>query len=105
MWRRPKMTKPRDPASPSAGEDRHSLPRGAALFNEKVKVQLSLTIAGKSYPVSGSNVTHIALTLTPYGLSGRLEFWMVNNLDYGGTAEDTLFAAFIKTDPIAVALS
>ena len=93
------------PAELGAGDRAKHLPRGAVEFHEKVKVDLSLTIAGESYAVSGGNVTLVDLKLTRYGLSGRLEFWMVNNLDYGGTAEDKLFAAFIKTDPIAVTLS
>lgn len=85
-----------------AGRD---APPAAAPITQRVSVQLSLTIGEQSYPVAGGNVTCIELSLTRYGLSGRLGFWVLNNLDYGGVEEDTLLAAFTTSDPIAVALS
>lgn len=80
-------------------------PFAPSLSAQRIEVQLSLTIDEQSYAVTGANVTGIELHLTRYGLSGRIEFWMLNNLDYGGTEEDTLFAAFTTSSPIAVELS
>ena len=74
-------------------------------LEELVEAKLSLTIAGQTIAVPGSHLKLVELTMTTYGLSGRLMFWVVNDKEHGGTQEDKLFAEFIKPDLIEVSLS
>lgn len=71
---------------------------------DRLKIELSLTISGKEYKIAGGNIQNLELALRSYGFSGQLDFFVINDKDQGGKSEDKLNADFIKTDLIAVKL-
>jgi len=75
-------------------------PSGADLL----KLSLTLTIAGKSYPVPGGQIKSLALDLKSYGFSAEVVFVLVDDFSLGGPNVDRLRGAFVGDDLISVAL-
>ncbi len=74
-------------------------------FGAALDIDLKLTIAGTDYPIPGGSITSIELDLRTWGFSGEVAFWLANDAAYGGSRSDSLHAAFLKNDLVAVALS
>ena len=75
-------------------------PSGADLL----KLSLTLTIAGKSYPVPGGQIKSLSLDLKSYGFSSEVVFVLADDSSLGGPNVDRLRGVFVGDDLISVAL-
>ncbi len=71
-------------------------------FAETLEVGLDLTIGSETIKIPGGNVRSVELELHPWGLEGRVSFWVSQK---GPADPDTLIAKFIKPDLMDVRIS
>lgn len=69
-------------------------------FKEKLKLELTLTLGGKSFSIPGGQVKHVAVRLTSYGFTASVTFWTALE-----KKDAPLFTAFSKPDLVQVKLS
>ncbi|QRK06986.1 hypothetical protein JQX13_44165 [Archangium violaceum] len=69
-------------------------------FQEKLKLEFSLTIGGESFSIPGGQVKHFAVRLANHGFTASVSFWTALE-----KADAPLFVAFKKNDLIQVRLS
>lgn len=69
-------------------------------FQEKLRLELTLTAGERSFSIPGGQVQHLALRLSPHGFTATVTFW--TSLE---KADAPLFTAFGKPDLIRVRLS
>ena len=73
--------------------------------SDRLKLTLSLTIAGTEHKVPGGQVKSLDLELRSWGFSGRVEFVLLDDKEKGGKTKDELYDDFIKKDLITIKLS
>ena len=69
-------------------------------FKEKLKLELTLTLAGKSFSIPGGQVKHVSVRVTPTGFTASVTFW--TSLE---KKDAPLFTAFSKPDLLQMRLS
>lgn len=69
-----------------------------------LKCALSLTIAGRSYPVPGGQIKSLSLDLQSHAFVGEVVFVLVDDRALGGPNVDSLRQAFVGDELIAVVL-
>ncbi|MCP3944055.1 MAG: hypothetical protein GY710_21605 [Desulfobacteraceae bacterium] len=70
------------------------------MFDDSIKIDLSLIIGDKIHKIPGGNIKNFNLDLFSYGFSGRIGFWIISD-----SSPDELFATFVKPDIIEVQIS
>ncbi|RJS17043.1 hypothetical protein DRW03_28680 [Corallococcus sp. H22C18031201] len=69
-------------------------------FQEKLKLELTLTLGERAFTIPGGQVEHFSLRLSPYGFTGTVRFWTALE-----KADAPLFLAFSKPDLLRVRFS
>ncbi len=73
------------------------------MFVERLSLKLELTLGvATTKTISSGDIKRLDVQLTPWGLTGELEWWSVSREK---SSEDTLFSSFIGDDVVAVKLS
>lgn len=72
---------------------------------DRLKIELTLTIAGTEHVIPGACVERFDLELANSGFTGEIEFVLLDDKDEGGGYEDTLYESFLGADLIEVSLS
>jgi hypothetical protein len=74
-------------------------------MKERLQVSLRLQLGTKAHQVPGGNVRALALSMTPYGVEGSLEFVVQDDVAKGGRYRDELLADFVKPELATVELA
>ncbi len=72
---------------------------------ELVQISLRVQIGARVHDVPGGNVRDLALSMTPYGVEGAIEFVLQDDSKKGGKYRDELLADFVKPDLAKVEIS
>jgi hypothetical protein len=67
-------------------------------MRERLDLTIELTLAGVAHAIPGGDVRFVALTLTPWGVEGTVEFFVKDDTAHGGAHTDTVLSDFIKPD-------
>ena len=69
------------------------------MFDESLKMRLTLTINKQDYDVPGGNIKFLSTRIYPYGFEASLNFWVSSE-----AVKDDLYPEFTKKDQIRVRL-
>lgn len=65
---------------------------------DRLKIELTLNIAGTDYKIIGGHIKNLELALRSYGFWARVDFIVIDDKPAGGKTEDKLYTDFIKKD-------
>jgi hypothetical protein len=69
-------------------------------FQERLKLELTLTLGGQSFTIPGGQIKHFAVRLSSHGFTASVTFWTSLEAD-----DASLFTAFQKPDLLKVKLA
>lgn len=69
-------------------------------FQERLKLELTLTLGGQSFTIPGGQIKHFAVRLSSHGFTASVTFWTALETD-----DAPLFTAFQKPDLLKVKLA
>ncbi len=69
-------------------------------FQERLKLELTLTLGGQSFTIPGGQLKHFTVRLSSHGFTASVTFWTALETD-----DASLFTAFQKPDLLKVKLA